>query len=99
MNEGAKMRTEQPEQPDWIDRGQPYWLVDQVEHRTMDGRDIVLDVWTGFCAKCGEPFEFKKPKDQRKDPCRRCPDHKRPGKSAYGRVKKQAGERVEERAA
>lgn len=79
--------------PDRVFHGQPYWLVGQVNHRTQDKRDIVLNVWGTFCAECGERFVCKTPEHSPTfSPTRRCDAHRDAGRKvgARGSRKRQA---------
>lgn len=61
-------------------KGQLYVRVDDVPHRTRDGRDTLLTRWWSTCADCGAAFVFATSSLARKfQPNRRCANHKRPG--------------------
>jgi hypothetical protein len=60
--------------------GQRFALLGTVPHRRVDGTWTSLARWQGWCARCGERFEFTTPVAATKfQPNRRCAKHKRPG--------------------
>lgn len=59
-------------------KGQTYWQCGPINHVTKDGREVELDKWFTYCAKCGNPFTFKAMPGS-KYLNRRCEGHQRPG--------------------
>jgi hypothetical protein len=66
-------------QPATIYRGQTYYALGTEPCIRKDGKPATLMRWRSRCARCGEPFEFKRSIKTPFVPNRRCELHKRPG--------------------